>query len=630
MALADIQLRKRIEEAVMAALTGGRYPKLEVVRGHLLNWLKDHVPGRPTFKARLLARRQVSSSRDYNASFGEVAEDLASLYEEARELLGRLRASFAALLMQEEYLKSRLGSMLPQDSIGDSFVDYSRVDLEKTTAFVDLASHEVRLPDTKTSGARIDLSLAQPYFDILTPYVTYRTLSPLELILDDSENTYWLVEVSSPTPGEVASQLLLDLGDEVELNSVSVVFHGRKPQAALYVSRDGVDWQECPGRASDTWTFPPVAARWIKILMQKPHDAKKERYLYYFGIKHIAAYKVGYTDKAEIVSKSFEVSAPVVRKFALSLDADVPPLTSIECYVSFDGNLWVPLKDQLDLGTFEQKETVFSNTAFYSFVPGVDFYALMPAVNEDLWLPELYVGLEKYLKARTYLGGRDSSYVPSLADWEAVPPHRKTYSYKRKGSFLDTISYPNPVEQANQDNFFCYTFYIYSEEVRDKWVYFNLRDGYSFTLYLNGAQVPVAGSRAFLHLVPGWNEFIFLVYNFDPSKRSSMALTWDWDLSKEKVRARREPLELVDYPVLAYSTPPGSVSRYALAATAYGVYPVINFNPVDRGLSPADFLLVYKKPKTAVERIWFKAVLSRYPSAGQITPRLRKYEITVQ
>lgn len=607
-------------------MSAGRYPAFDYVRGSLAKWIKSHRPGYPVAAPPAVKKRAVSSSADYNQFFEAVGEDIACLYEQAWDVLERLRSAYIVLSDHERYMASRLGLLtLNRPFVGDDFSTCDRVDLTETTALVDLSAGEVRLDEVVSDTVFVNLDEANVSFEIVSPYITYETLSPLACMFDGADNTYWLVRAKSPTPGDVTVSVTVDIGTPVELNKVEVEFHGRPPDVKLLTSTDGKDWDEHTG-VNSPWFFSSARVRLVRLLMSKSQDGKSEQYDYYFGIKNLTVCRTGIVERGILVSRPFVFDAAVVNKLRLLAETETPPLTSVDFYLSLGENsdIWLPVQPgEIDLGIMDRREVSFSTVDVNDTVGGITTYILGPGFEVDtVWSPELYCGVDKYLRGRAYLNA-EVDYVPSLTDWENITPCAKVYSYRDKGSLFATDTYLN-VDQLT-DNFFCYVFYIYSPSVNDKWVYFSVSDGYRFSGYLNNNLLSVAGSRALLHLVPGWNEFVFLVYNYDSNKRTGLGLTWDWILGKEVVRARREPFEYVAYPSLNYRTPPGMVGRYSLIKKDNLWHPVINFDPADRGLRPQDFTLIYGVPRVAFNALRFKAVLERKPAAGHVTPRLKYY-----
>jgi len=617
LALADIQRRRYLEKTIQEYLQRGYYPRPDILQGHLREWAKNNLPGRPVTFAPNVAKSSVSSAEEYNRFFQAVEEDLNCLYEQARDILERLRAGFDILYNQEQYLRTRLETRF--SSLEDDFSTFERIDLQKTTALVDLRAKEVRLDEVVSVSTRFDLEGAIFAFQVLSSYVTYETLSPLESMADGDKDTYWLVRVQAATPDSVAARLTVDLGTPIEANKIEVVFHGRPPSVKLSVSEDGSSWQLCPTISPGTWFFAPGKVRWLRVDMEKLPDSG--RYDYYFGIRELAVYHTDFVNQGELVTVPFNIYAPIVSSISLSAEVERPPLTDVKFYVDLgESGLWLPIEKELVLSNIPREEVGFSGYEPYNTV-----YVLKPGLAVDkVWLPELYLGVNKYLKGRTYA---QLSAPPSLEDWRAISENSKVYVHYDKDTFLNTATYPNVSDNSKTDNFFYYAFCIEVPENEEKWVDFNLADGYSFAVYLNNKRVPVMGVRALLHLIKGWNRIVFLVYNSDPAKQNNQALTWNWSLADVNVLASAEAVELVSYPELI-SRPP-TMNRYALVRVDGTWCPAINYDPQNYLLGPADFILSYQKPNISFDTIRLKAVLTRAPGAGRVTPRLKSYKINL-
>lgn len=626
MGLADIQVRCHLEAVVDQYLKKGEYPSPSVVQGYLMEQFAKYRPGSPLTFAPEVPRNSVSSSDYYNAFFKSVESDLQVLYEHARDIVERLKAASELFRDYEQHLEHSLESLAGQvEVLGDSFRTFENIDLERTTALVDLSAGEVRLDEVEDGWHRLDLSNATLYFELLSPYIVYNTLSPLDNIKDPDDSTCWLVEVRSPTPDVLAARLTVDFGAVLELNRVEAVFQAALSCAELYASSDGQNWEQLATISPGAWSFPPIEARWLRLEMQKPPDFERDGYVYYFGIRRLNIYYKGFVESGELVSAPMKIDADVVTSLKLEADAEIPPLTDIKFYVSFgESGPWVPIDGELVLDNAPAIEKSFDSCVPLS--DGSDVFALVPGVQEDIWFPELYCGRNKYLRGRTYA---QIYSVPTLEDWQSVDVYAKSYRYYGKDTLFDSTAFPNMLDGQKTDNFYYYSFHAYVPQKQDRWVNFVCADGYLFSVYLNGQFVPVVGGQALLHLLAGWNDFVVLLYNSDPQKAVSRALVWDWYTEGLEFWARREPMRLVGYHELVYRVPLHKTDCYALVRVGNSWCPAFVYRPEDYALAPSDFLLKYRRPGMQAETIRLKAVLTRSPGAGRVTPRLKGYRIYV-
>lgn len=628
MALADIQRSNMIEQLINNSLQSGQYPDLDALRADVLSWQNL---GQPTTQAVSVNPGSVSSSTVYNDFFTSVGNDLACLYEQAWELFNDERNSFIALSNQEDALSSNLAELLGTNNtcIGDQFISFANIDLTNTTASIDLATQEVVLSNSMALES-MDLSGAVVTFTVSSPYTTVEILSAVSNVLNTAEDQYWLSCVHEPTQSAITSQLTVDLGSIFTCNKVAISFQGTAPSSiVLNVSPDNGTWTTCTTISPGTWFFPASGVRYLQFTMTKmPDENQGSDYLTYFGMSNFAVYYMGFIETGDLVSKPWPVTDQIINQIDLVTNVQTPPLTSIDTYVNFDDGPWMPIDSSLSLqGGTSQAATAVTSTAQDS-IGGITLYELGPGANAgSLWQPQLVVGQDKYLKMRTYI---DPTLVvnntPTLSIWQSISPYTRVTSYNTKTVLVDTATYPNVADPSHDDNLFFYQFYV-NMSGQQQWVNITCSSGYTYCLYLNGALIQVAGSKALLNFMDGVNEITLIL--FASSTQVDTAWSWDWNLTSQIIFANQNPFILVDYPILLYHTPPGVNNYFALQQVGEYWMPVINFNYVNYGLDISDFVLNYQVPNAPLDYMRFKATLSRQAGAGSTTPILSSYQITL-
>lgn len=751
MALSNIQLGKTLTNIIMDSLRRGIYPKAESVSYKLAAWLKTHTPGRPLFKLQTIHRRAPSSSTAFNDAFASVYDDLDTLFTAVRNDFKTIAHNFVSLLALRRYLTGQLQGvedLLARRNRGtnvffDTFTDFSKVDLARTTALVDLASDTVVLDDTELDSVRVNLTNCNAFFEVTTPYVTHQSIRPLSDAFDDNLNTAWQEAVSAGSNG-AGGYLLLDLGVETSLNKVVINLFGQAAvQLKLELSADGQTWRQMGTfweAFSHVWDFALTTARYIKISFYKATPDTGQTY--YFGAQNIAVYKKGYLEKGILVSQPFPIPGSIINAIELETEAEIPGFTNIDCYISlsmpmvkheqgyyngpalatlsasqttldgtyslpdggvvwlssgsaeaqFDipaptlyiqfnnsdhndgdaevyidnifygtfatnelghnyvriGNLvekphtvkiktkgngdlhlgffavnkeeesliWEKIEDKLELGNIKPQEHQFVAIEPYKSPAGLQLYRLLPAIQTQITAPNLMRGLSRCARSRAYLDA-PPGYVPTIEDWRSL---RATTDYISSGSLFATPRLPNAFDTTKTDNFYCFRFCVDCSQPVNKHHFFNSMQGVTYSLYINGQLVSTVNGEFYATLKKGLNEVVVLVFN---STNSTQGLTWNWNLSYEKFQAEAGPMEFVDYFDLAYATPPGNNSRYAFVGDKEQ-YVVVNY-PAE----PNDLKLTYNVSQTPIEYLRFKAVLSREPGAGGITPQLKSYTLKI-
>lgn len=629
----SIQLKRQIEKIVLERLRAGKFPALETITARLAWVFRGRAPGSPLLRLRPAGYRQTSSAGDYNASFAELGEDLETAFAAALEEDDQFVRQSVYLDTQFRYLEQRLKSLVERaqyEEMGDSFADLTRVDLVQTTALVDLENGVVTLPQSEGS-VRIPPDKITCQVGLETPYLKASELSSFARALDDDLHTAWLYEVRAEEKLSVSVSAILDLGEEMTVNRLTV--DANADNVELWCLQDGkwrlIQASTLSGRRC--FDFGPLTARYLKLVLVKhAPDSFDGEYAYRFSCRDVRLYRMGYVGTGSLVSTFYPFPPGVVGRLTLNAEVERPPLTDIKYYVNFNKTepFWQPLADnRLDLSQLVQKEMLFTGYELHQNVGGLNFYRLRPDVPAGtVFEPSLTRGLSKYLKKRAYIE-KEPGYKPDLADWLAIPPYEITSSYKSPQNIFDTSTHYNASRedasgQLVVDNFFYYQFYYEAAHPETVFVQMQAAGGFSYTVYLNGSLAPVADDRVSLFFNEGLNEVVVLA--FGDGNANSHALSMGWE--PPNMRAHSLPMEYVDPVTLYYGTAPGNRNRFALVEGTDSMIVLINYNPGDEQSDASEFLLRYYVPARQMDGVQLKAVLSRQ---GELAPKLKRYNFQI-
>jgi hypothetical protein len=268
-------------------------------------------------------------------------------------------------------------------AVGDVFADMNKVDLDSTTARINLYETTVSLDPLRSEltdgsgGALIDLS------DMTENDVSFYPLSKRPGLAyfptnDDNalhnifktDNSTWVGKVVAGASGEMVCELKAKLADEdLEVSS-------------LQYSADGYTWNlVSTSQATQalvrnmSWSFPLTTLRWIKMIFRKPApDSVLNEYI--FSASHMKVYGNIYSDTvgSTLTTKALQAldaeGNPVLFSLvALDTCHELPTDTGISYYVSAskDGSAWT---DWVNISPSDTTEVLYPKVVNFG---GVDW-----------------------------------------------------------------------------------------------------------------------------------------------------------------------------------------------------------------------------------------------------------------
>jgi len=336
------------------------------------NYFSENSLGSPLrFASGIFSEDLIADPGNMNDAVSKAIANLDLLYESvAQEVrvsmdlstymntqLEKLRIKRKKLTAQiEEYLFANENSDGYFYSFLDTFPDLDYVDLNLTSAFVDIKSGSVTLPvngDTTQVFLGSSVKFLSSEFYVNGDQITSGiSRSPFGGCLDGLSNTYWSDEVVTSTPSEVVCILDLELNAPL-ISSVEYTPYGTsESQVFVEVGDFQRNFQSFgssikTGLDKMTFSLEQVSARHVRITIRKTtYDYIVQadtgvKYHYILGAKDIVFIGKNYVNDRIFVSKPISVSSDLLKDnvldaVALKVDEDIPDFTSIDYFVALD------------------------------------------------------------------------------------------------------------------------------------------------------------------------------------------------------------------------------------------------------------------------------------------------------
>jgi hypothetical protein len=295
----------------------------------------------------------------YEVSQEQVAE-IMELTTALRTYIDRLKAQRRRVEAQiDDYLLSLYNSDGYFYSISDIFSDLELVDLTMTTAYVNIQAGVVQLP-TVSSLSRVlePREYSAPIVQVKAnnTSVGFKTVGPWSNAIDGLTNTVWSIEVEVDSPQEVVCDLKVPFAKQTEITRVDVDPYGIS--SAQYFIKVGVrleqnindfDFGSLIKKTTNRFSFAntAVTAENITLTIRKVEPDYIEtvdgvvKYRYLFGLKDLLVTKQFYDNSATLVSAPLTISEDLqneipIDAISLTVDADIPPGTSIDYFITED------------------------------------------------------------------------------------------------------------------------------------------------------------------------------------------------------------------------------------------------------------------------------------------------------
>ena len=340
-----------------------------------------------------------SSAAKHIDTFSTIQQDLRALFKEALKLTTVSRDSFerwkleaVAIEKQLIDLEDRIENLLllTQDTEGyhsvivENFTDTVNVDLENTTAEVDLNTASVQLDPVSGTLGRIFLNDLD-----LTRDVKFKVRSTVDFINREDlvgssltnvfkqDSTLWMTSIGMRKAKPVTCELTVKLGDEaVDISKIVLELHDSTESSPVTItplySADNETYLQIPSntftmetRETIVFSFTPVEAKWIKFILIKEGPDTSDRsniFTYQFGFKEIAFYHQGF-ETTELGDNYLQL------------------ISHPRYQLGFDG-----LAAQFEKLTLEVCERIEENTDIRYFVTASND-PLVPLSGSTLWIP---------------------------------------------------------------------------------------------------------------------------------------------------------------------------------------------------------------------------------------------------
>lgn len=308
-----------------------------------------------------------------------LTRELYGLAQSNESLYNRWIKEIERLVARAKTIEARIDNLLllANDTEGyfaafsEVLADLAYVDTENTTALVDILERTITISPGSISGKRFtvfdtsNLTINDISFYPLTKrsgtkYYNASQSSTLDKILK-FDTSSWSGVIVSSSPGPMIAELKIRLSntDTAELTKITIdssaVTISSSTTITPQYSEDGYSWSVIPALDATkvfvnklSWSFSPVAAKWVKFIINKP-QSDGGQYQYLYNIKNIKFYGNSYyTEDGDYFYSSAlsvnnqEDTEVTFTKVELDVCETIPDSTSIEYYLSAskDNSTW--------------------------------------------------------------------------------------------------------------------------------------------------------------------------------------------------------------------------------------------------------------------------------------------------
>lgn len=419
----------------------GRFPSLGDVLAQVTGYLKGRRFGSPLAQLRPAVTGQpIGGPRgaDIQLTFEELLEDLRLLFRAQIELASRSLDLYDIFTTRRDRLALKLGQLrvqaqtaLAQQAAGsrtsvlDSFTTLDFVNLDTTTAQIDLAEGVCSLPPDQLRSVRYDGSRVKVVKTVL-PTGAQERGHTFQGVFTPYRLDAWYATI--PAGGVYETQVNVtgadySLGgaDEVALNAITI-----EPTGPLHVridwSPDGFNWQSldpAPAqmiRDRTTFHFAPVRVGFLRFRFQRvPGSAAANTgRLQPIGIKRIELLAKGFSSSATLYSREFRFTE-AVHTVVAETDQETPIGARINSFVAqtADGP-WTPLLGgPVTFDTIQWQEVVINSLA-----------EEQPGVPATMWLAEIPAAAQPLPNTGELIAGRNQVQIAAFRfDWRQLGDH---------------------------------------------------------------------------------------------------------------------------------------------------------------------------------------------------------------
>lgn len=667
-------IREKLEKVIKEEIQKGKYPSTETINKRMSDEFDKHTPGLPKFKPIEAPKNGVSDPHDYNEMIDNIYDDLHMVFSETSSQAKRLLKNFDygevernKILKRLERLSDNIDNLLLLaentegylESLYDNFHDYSKVNMENTTANVDLSSREVTLSQIKSDGKKYSLRNRRYSINTLDEGSSIENIESFNNALDDYLNTAWLSKVTKKEKGPASIEVVINLteldndkdnplADEIPVSSISFVDSSPDiTNLSVMWSNDDINYfyiddnkRSVDVIEKETFTCEETYMQYIKLILtkDKPDEQLSDgRYIYRFGAKGIDVKKVGFKEAGRFESKYLTIEntdeTNPINQVALNVEDETPKFTSIDYFLRFpQSNGFIPISPIDDPNPKHQKVINLENISTpnpvnisggnnnYLTHNGIDFYKLKtlehtPRKNSV----ELFRGKNMWKKEEfntsTY-EGMDTRHNPIGKDWLNLPEDVSEKDIKK--SFINATG--NLSKDSSKGTMTRWTTYLYCSSTKVVKETMTTAGDINSNIILNGSTISIDENGKYVLRIPeGWNKIEILNYNI---KDNSGSLNINFNPETiGKMIAENAPLQEVSLYDLKNNVLMNDNNKFAMDEDKI----ILNYNP-----DGINFEVSYSYGiANNFNEIKFAAELKREKDITDLTPRLKKYNIRI-
>ncbi|MDK2600659.1 hypothetical protein QO179_24505 [Bacillus stercoris] len=621
--------------------------------------------------------------------------DLSTLYENTIDLHNLLAKNFSKFEVDKSKLEYELGVLENKlkemillyskngflSTVYDVFDDTTKVDVESTTADVDIKKHYASIPEVKNTSRKMypEASVAFAVLPEIEDQVEMMPISGTASdALNDSMNSTWQQLILSELRHNVGGYYFIDFKEKQTMNRISVSLLGVKPTLVRieFSPDNGTNWFSLPyheeGRlVADEYSFdfPTLEMDKMRILFLKsePDDQStaenftqnihSSKYKYIIGLKHIGLYQLDYPPNATLVSTPLKVEIGAgqnfsINKVSLSVEEDVPAATDIKYSIAIppeEGKevewkaispversnpdydqiidfrnitnapaMKMSIAEDISIGEYEL-ESLYAN--------GIKFYKIGEIEDKKIinTTERLYVGRDSWgIKRFAYKQPDHQTHLPSMDDW--IKNQNFEYDFVKiedgkPGLLLDRVTHTE-----------AYNYMITSGILSEKYQEVDSAIPAStdpIAIYVNGdlmyQGIPDSSTKVPFKFDYGWNEIVVLLYTRSIGSANGVTLDLNLDVRKygANIYSKANPLELVSLHDLRYNIKSNDRTKYALYEVNDITYVVLNH--AVPGLE-YDFFFNYVEGDIK-DTILFKAEFTKNEQHSSVSPKLKSYRL---
>jgi hypothetical protein len=377
MAIYDTYATLIAPSIVKSILDDGLIPTAGEFASRFATFADANDMSQPLFKATdySVDWKEASSVTKWNNCNAAVRQDLDVLYkhllvvsDQSIQNFSRWRLEASLLEKRLDVLTERLSTLLlvSRDTAGyfnfmqDNIVDLSKIDMDYTTAYVNLNQSIVTLGTSSVGATKVDTSQLvndDIRFAVLSKNHWVSSTSPKDsqlIYAINDANNYWQSSIYMAAVGPVTVELKVDLKEATTISRIDVDLHQSNTSSSVEVtpmlSLDNHNYTQLPissykKSAVDkvTFLFESTQTRYVKLILTKRgHDfVDKKQYVYEFGMDQLSFYDEGFQEDVESVFMSQPLSindvygaAQEFSRLVLEVCEDVPTNTTIDYYIA--------------------------------------------------------------------------------------------------------------------------------------------------------------------------------------------------------------------------------------------------------------------------------------------------------